>query len=454
MPKAEIDYSNTIIYKIFCKDESVNDVYVGHTTNFTKRKYMHKNCCTNLNNKIKIYNIIRDNGGWDNWEMVEIAKYNCKDHTEARIKEQEHYELLKSSLNSCNPYVDKTKYFCKLCNKQYHSKTEYNVHINSKIHKKYTEQLEVQNPHENIYKFSCTHCDYYTCNKKDFNKHISTQKHQWKGFGKKLETLEIPKSPTHICKCNKTFATHSGLWKHKKKCKILNNDNIHHESEDEYSDDEVKLLTGLVLEVVKQNKELSCQNQELTNKLFESFNEVIKNGTNNNTLINNNSHNKTFNLNVFLNEQCKDAMNIMDFVDSLQLQLSDLETVGKLGYVEGISNIIVKNLKALDVCKRPVHCSDSKREVMYVKDQDKWEKENNDKNRLRKAIKRVAYKNSKLIPEFRAKHPDCGKSDSPFSDQYSKLIIEAMGGKGDNDAEKEDKIIKRIAKEVTIDKNL
>jgi hypothetical protein len=145
-------------------------------------------------------------------------------------------------------------------------------------------------------------------------------------------------------------------------------------------------------------------------------------------------------------------MNIMDFVDSLNLQLSDLENVGKLGFIEGISNIIVKNLKALDVHKRPVHCSDSKREVMYVKDEDKWEKENEERAKLRKAIKYIAHKNSKLIPEFRAKYPDCGKSTSSKSDQFNKLVIEAMGGPGDNDAEKEDKIIKKIAKEVTIDK--
>jgi hypothetical protein len=146
-------------------------------------------------------------------------------------------------------------------------------------------------------------------------------------------------------------------------------------------------------------------------------------------------------------------MNIMDFVDSLKIQLADLESVGKLGYVEGISNIIVKNLKALDIHKRPVHCSDSKREVMYIKDENKWEKENEEKNKLRKVIKKIANKSSRLIPQFKEKYPDCGKSESMYSDQYNKLIIEAMGGSGDNDLEKEDKIIKKIAKEVIIDKN-
>jgi transcriptional regulator with PAS, ATPase and Fis domain len=145
-------------------------------------------------------------------------------------------------------------------------------------------------------------------------------------------------------------------------------------------------------------------------------------------------------------------MNIMDFVDSLKLQLSDLETVGKIGFVEGISSIIVKNLNSLDETKRPIHCTDSKREVMYIKDEDKWEKENEEKKKLRKVIKHVAHKNSKLLPEFKKKYPNCDKSESKYSDKYDKLIIEAMGGKGDNDLEKEDKIIKNISKIVTIDK--
>ena len=312
--------------------------------------------------------------------------------------------------------------------------------------------MEIKKSPKNPQKYCCIFCDYYTSNKKDYSKHIFTLKHQKHAFGTNLEIVEMKKIPKCICECNKKFMTQSGLWKHKQKCFFINNNitntyNNCMESEEE----EVKMLSNLVMEVVKQNKELVNQNQELTNKLFESFNEVIKHGTNN-TLINNNSNNKTFNLNVFLNEECKDAMNIMDFVDSLKLQLSDLENVGKLGYIEGISNIIVKNLKALDIHKRPVHCSDSKREVMYIKDQDRWEKENEDKNKLRKVIKYIAHKNSKLIPKFREKYPDCNKSNSKKSDQYNKLVIEAMGGSGDNDIEKENKIIKKIAKEVIIEK--
>ena len=145
-------------------------------------------------------------------------------------------------------------------------------------------------------------------------------------------------------------------------------------------------------------------------------------------------------------------MNIMDFVDSIKLQLSDLENVGKLGYVEGISNIITTNLKAMDVTQRPIHCADKKREVIYVKDEDKWEKEGEDNQKIKRAIKRVVSKNQRLLPQFKDAHPDCVKSSSKYSDQYNKIIIESCGGSGDNDTEKESKIIRNIAKNVTIEK--
>jgi hypothetical protein len=144
-------------------------------------------------------------------------------------------------------------------------------------------------------------------------------------------------------------------------------------------------------------------------------------------------------------------MNITDFVDSIKLQLSDLEGVGELGYVEGISNIIVKNLKELDITQRPLHCTDKKRETMYIKDEDKWEKDE-EKKKLHKVVRKVTCKNQNLIPTFKEKHPDCNTYHSKFSDQYNKIIIESMGGKGDNDYEKEEKIIKNISKQVIIDK--
>ena len=285
--------------------------------------------------------------------------------------------------------------------------------------------------------FRCNICDYTTSKKSSFDKHIESKKHK----NNALTTLNNGKSCSekkYICeKCVKTFCDRAGLWRHKKKC-----DNISNINNDESIDKD-----QLILMLIKQNSELIKETSEFKNMMME----VIKNGTHN-TTTHTNSHNKTFNLQFFLNETCKDAMNIMDFVDSIKLQLSDLENVGKLGYVDGISKIIVKNLNSLDETKRPVHCTDSKREVMYVKDEDKWEKENESKQKMRKVIKHVAHKNTKLLKEFKTKYPGCEKSESKYSEKYDKLIIEAFGGKGDNDDEKENKIIRNIAKEVTIDK--
>jgi hypothetical protein len=212
------------------------------------------------------------------------------------------------------------------------------------------------------------------------------------------------------------------------------------------SDSEIKMLTNLVLDVVKQN-------HELTNKIVDICKTGINtNQTNNISNSNINSNNKTFNLQFFLNETCKNAMNITDFINSLQLQVSDLENVGKLGYVDGISSIIVKNLNALDETTRPIHCTDKKRETFYIKDEDKWEKDDEEKKKIKKVINKVAYKNERLLQKFKELHPGCNFSDSKYADQYSKLVIEVMGGAGNNDAEKADKIIRKIAKEVTIDK--
>jgi hypothetical protein len=145
-------------------------------------------------------------------------------------------------------------------------------------------------------------------------------------------------------------------------------------------------------------------------------------------------------------------MNIMDFVDSIKLQLSDLEKFGDVSYVDGISNIITTKLKALDVTKRPVHCADKKRETMYIKDENKWEKEDDNNTKLRKVIKRLANKNIKLLPQFREKYPEYKNSESKISDKYDKMVLEVMGGTGNNDIEKEDKIIHNISKCVGIDK--
>ena len=283
-------------------------------------------------------------------------------------------------------------------------------------------------------KFYCESCDYGTCRKSNYDEHLLTAKHKKSTFSNLCQPnfQQIQQSKFTCENCNKEYKDKSGLWRHNKKC-----------SEPQNSNKSPEISQELILTIIKQNSELQ-------NTIIEMSKNINTTNSHNNTN-NTNSHNKTFNLQFFLNETCKDAMNITDFVDSIKLQLNDLINVGEIGYVEGLSNIITKNLNALDITQRPVHCTDKKREVLYVKDENKWEKEDEDKNKIRKVIKRVMIKNQNLIPKFKELHPDYNKASSKFSDQYNTIIIESMGGKGDNDFEKENKIIKNITKVTTID---
>jgi hypothetical protein len=298
--------------------------------------------------------------------------------------------------------------------------------------------------------FYCQKCDYGTSKKSSYTNHTLSAKHAKNIKGNVLETTGnqiMPKLCDLIiftCEnCNKQFKNRSGLWKHKKKCVKENNESNIKQSNTITDDKElIKIL-------LQQNTNLIKEQSDIRNLMLE----IIKNGTNNvNNSNNTNSHNKAFNLNFFLNETCKDAMNITDFVDSIKLELNDLEKVGEVGYIEGISNIIIKNLNALTETERPLHCTDKKRETIYIKDQGQWEKEDDNKTKLKKAINKVVNKNIKLISQFREKYPECRKSESKISDKYNKMIIEAMGGAGDNNIEKEEKIIRNITKATIINK--
>ena len=306
---------------------------------------------------------------------------------------------------------------------------------------------------KNESKYYCELCHFKCLYISDWTRHLSTRKHLVSKDGNKMEingNKLVEKNHLnfyHSCdNCKKTYKTISGLWKHKKKCIYKEKIDLEKNEKNENIDFENDITDKeLIVMLIKQNSELMKETSDFKSMMIE----VIKNGTHN--TIHTNSHNKAFNLNFFLNETCKDAMNIMDFVESIKLQLNDLEKVGELGYVEGISNIIVKNLKELDINKRPVHCTDKKRETMYIKHENKWEKDE-EKKKLHKVVRKVACKNQNLIPKFKEIHPDYNKYNSKFSDQYNKIIVESMGGTGDNDYEKEEKIIKNISKQVFIDK--
>lgn len=258
MPKDNIDYSNTIIYKIYCNDETITDIYVGHTTNFYVRKYQHKNACKDTKNNYKIYKTIRENGGWDNWNMVEIAKYNCKDSTEARIKEQEHYEELKPLLNSCPPYV-KSQHSCSTCNLQFNSFKKYNDHMNS-IHIIETNDEENNFLLKNIDKHSCNICNYKTSKYTDYKKHLQTNKH----INKENEINTKQLLDKNIsCICGSIFNNRTTLWRHKQKCTYKE------KKEDENMCDglNIKNKDDLILHLFKQNSELQNKIIDLVSQI-------------------------------------------------------------------------------------------------------------------------------------------------------------------------------------------
>ena len=479
MPKTNIDYSNTIIYKISCKDASVNHVYVGHTTNFVQRKYVHKT--GSMNKNAELYEIIREHGGWENWNMEIVTFLHCDNHNDAIQREQEYRILLKATIHnsgllplSCNqptslPFVSKDK------------QGKHNNDVTTTISK---------------------HQQSYIC-----------------------------------CYCMTSYKYHSGLWRHKSICTYKNNESNPNITLNIISDDETEdweyneaneldidasqqkniiIHNSLNKKATKQINNLTAENREMkmnmkimmemmrNNTQFQSqILETIRTSTlmlsnpglgpgpaqvpssspgadscpgsghspgpgpgpgpysasifsgdnstinsNNTTTISNNTNN-TFNMNMFLNEKCKDAMNMKDFVNSIQLNMTDMENMDRLGYVEGMSTIFIDNLNKTDVYKRPVHCSDMKRETLYVKENDQWEREGPDHAKMTKAVLAVEHKNVVLVNEWANANPRCLNSNTRENEKYFRLsTIVTDGDKHGNI----DKVIRKVAKCVPVEK--
>ena len=300
-------------------------------------------------------------------------------------------------------------------------------------------------------KYSCKYCDYKCSKDSDYTKHLTTRKHKNNYAELQLNRKKSPKK--YSCICGKEYNYRQGLHTHKKKCSIYlkkdimdnNENNENNENKIINSPEDVKMLTNLIMDLVKSNTDLQKQTLEMQQQMLD----VCKNSNTTNNM--NNCNNKTFNMQVFLNEKCKDAMNLTDFVNSMMLQFSDLEELGELGYVEGISRQMVRKLNEMDVYKRPIHCSDLKRETMYVRDDDVWEKETELYDKLRKAIKYITKKNGDLMIPWRDAHPQCMNLQHPLNDTYLGIMNQAMGGPGEF-FDSESKIIRKISKSVTIDK--
>ena len=293
--------------------------------------------------------------------------------------------------------------------------------------------------------FYCKKCDFTTSKLSNYNNHVLTRKHQ-------NETNETKKMPN--CNlCNQMFTSRTTLWRHNKICNFI----PHKESDidtciesdiDTYIESNMNVMFN---HMMKENQELreilKVQHQQLLEVASE--NKIVNHNTNNNTI------NNRFNMNFFLNEQCKDAMNLSDFLNNIEVSLEDVSNVGRLGYADGISRIIINALKDMDVYERPIHCSDIKREIMYIKENDIWEKDDERKYQMKRVLKLISHKNVKRLLDWREAHPGWLVYDSKEEAECLRITNESMGGASDEENERlYKKMIRRIAHETLIDKKL
>jgi len=305
---------------------------------------------------------------------------------------------------------------------------------------------------KNTEKFSCENCDFKCSRLAEWNIHIVTAKHL-----NRINGIEkTPKTPkTYICDCGKEYKYSRGLWTHKKKCDYNPEEEKKITEITEIKDDNLD-YKDMFLIMMKENRELQntiINQQQEYQKSQQEYQQTIKEmipkiGNNNTTTTNNNNQ---FNLQMFLNEDCKNALNIKDFVNSLQLSIQDLTNTGKFGYVDGISRIFVNALNDMDVTERPIHCTDLKRETVYIKDADKWEKEGSDNTKLKKTIRDIENKNIKMIPKWQEENPECRIMDTRQADELMEISINALGGNEEKE-KLEKKIVRNVLKEVTINK--
>ena len=291
-------------------------------------------------------------------------------------------------------------------------------------------------------KFNCEICDYSCSKKRDFDKHLNTLKHL-------KATTATENSSLHICSyCNKQYMDRTGLWKHKKKCK-----KIHIPQEHTNNDS-----NGLINVIVKQQEETS----ELKKLLIEQSQQIhaqqkqiqelipqlqqVTNITNNNNTTNNNK----FNLNFFLNEQCKDAISIQHFIENLNIGIRELEHMGHVGYVKGMMSIFSETLGKMDIYKRPLHCTDLKRDTLYIKQGDTWTKDTEDKTELKKIVETVKCRNYGSLRLWEREHPEAFECDTQDNIDYMRISSESLGGFNSTDTIKLNKIIKHVVKEVYV----
>lgn len=301
--------------------------------------------------------------------------------------------------------------------------------------------------HNQAIEYYCEPCNFKSSKKSNYDIHLTTAKH------KKITHDDSNQSTkSHICQCGKEFKYRQGLSRHRKNCTHTSS----YESkptDDTDKDDKYDMLSNTIMMLVNENREFKQLLVEQNAKMMEMAGNMGGNNHHNTTTTNTNSHNK-FNLNFFLNEQCKDAMSLKDFVKNLEITMEEFIETGEIGFVDGLSQVLIQRINNMDIHDRPIHCTDLKRETVYIKDAEKWEKDAN-KEKLRKAVKGVAYKNERMRPIWYAETPNVDVLGSENCEKFFKYSAAALGGYGTEENKAfEDKIMKNILKEVTIDKQM
>ena len=425
MPKTDINYANTIIYKIVCKDPKIKYVYVDYTSNFIQRKYSHHKSCKNIIPTTELGKIIVANGGWENWNMVEIEKYACVSASAAYSRRTDIYNEIVSQIMQT-------------------TKMGQVKNVQKSGHK---------NP-KNPQQYLCEKCDYNTCNKKDYTKHLTTYKHN-KIFTSHLVTRKSQNTFVYMCpSCNKIYQTNSGMLRHKKKCLQLHQSNVaqeviqevtHKETQEESREDNKTYITNeMMCEILKemaitnaqnaevnaQNVELQKQNAEFQEKLLEFMknnqNSNITNITNNNN--GGNTNNVQINMDTFLTRCCKDAPTIHDFLKSIQITLEEMYCMGKEGTKKTVSRILDRVLKDIEITERPFHCTDAKRHVNYIKETEGWLK-TQDQEHLINFCNSISRKCGSRYVEFSKTEEHLIKYGPNLSEIGLQIILEANGGK-------------------------
>jgi len=362
--------------------------------------------------------------------------------------------------NKMSAQIESKNYNCPFCDYTTLYKNDFNKHNSTRKHLNRISEINGKNlekigneksPPQHNKSYFCLRCNYSTLLRSDFTKHESSKKHIKCLYRDMIGDKNIVDNKLQCQICKACFQTTSGIWKHKKKCKQA-------ETVIDLSVSQVPvspstaIICEMFKEMMKSNKDMQNMFLEQNTKLFEIAKQNTGAHQSNNT--NSLNTNNQFNLNFFLNETCKDAINLTDFINSIQVQLQDFENTGRLGYVEGISRIIMNGIKQMDVNKRPIHCTDVKRETVYVRDQDVWEKEDPEKLKLKRAVNRVAQMNLRQLQKWQELNPECINNNTKENNEYIKLSLTALGGETEEEEEKYmDKIMKNVLREVVIDKN-